>query len=190
MPFGGSSLQIEHKNFFGGQPGRDEAEENYLFKTETYGAAETFALGQRFAAYLPPGTVVTLSGELGAGKTAFAKGVAKGLGVQEHITSPTFTIINEYPNQIPFYHMDAYRLDDENEIWELGLEEYFDAPGVVLVEWPERIAAVLPAELIRIDFTKAWQENGEEYRILFFTAQGAAGEKLIGEFAKNENTRG
>ena len=126
-----------------------------MFKTETHGAEETFALGERFAACLLPGTVVTLNGELGAGKTAFAKGVAKGLGVQEHITSPTFTIINEYPGRIPVYHMDAYRLADENEIWEFGFEEYFDAPGVVLLEWPERIASVLPADYLRVDFTKA-----------------------------------
>lgn len=160
-----------------------------MYTRKTSSAEETFELGRRFAAFLTPGTVVALSGELGAGKTAFAKGVACGLGVTAHVTSPTFTLINEYQGRLPFYHMDAYRLEDEEEIWQLGLEEYFAGPGVVLVEWPERVAALLPAGCIRVEIRKEWQENGGEYRILFFTAQDSAGEKLIGDFANNENTR-
>jgi tRNA threonylcarbamoyladenosine biosynthesis protein TsaE len=160
-----------------------------LFTVESLGAEETLSLAERFAAYLLPGSVVTLSGELGAGKTVFAKGVAKGLGVGEHVTSPTFTIIHEYMGRLPFYHMDAYRLEDESEAGEIGIEEYFDSDGITLVEWPERIESIIPPEAIRVTLTKAWREEGDEYRVISFAAQGDEEGKLLREFACHENTR-
>lgn len=159
-----------------------------VFTVESQGAEETISLGERFAAYLLPGTVVALSGELGAGKTVFAKGVATGLGVREHVTSPTFTIVQEYRGRLPFYHMDAYRLEDESEAEEIGFEEYFASDGVTLVEWPERIESILPPDVIRVILTKAWREEGTEYRKISFAVQGHEGEKLLGEFMNHENT--
>ncbi|HHT63124.1 MAG: tRNA (adenosine(37)-N6)-threonylcarbamoyltransferase complex ATPase subunit type 1 TsaE [Bacillota bacterium] len=150
---------------------------------------ETFALGERLAAFLYPGTVVALTGELGAGKTLFAQGVAKGLGVKEHVTSPTFTIINEYQGHLPFYHIDAYRLEGTGEIDELGLEEYFNSSGVVLIEWPERIQDYLPSSFLRIHLDKEWDESGQEIRVISFFPVGSEWENVIGEFEESENTR-
>ncbi|MGI6064934.1 MAG: tRNA (adenosine(37)-N6)-threonylcarbamoyltransferase complex ATPase subunit type 1 TsaE [Bacillota bacterium] len=157
-----------------------------MYTIQTYSPQETIALAERFASYLNPGTVIALSGELGAGKTMFAKGVAKGLGVNEHITSPTFTIINEYYGQVPFYHMDAYRLSDESEALDIGMEDYFSYSGIILVEWPERVETLLPAECIKINIAKGYQDDGQEYRIIHFTAKGRLLEKLMGEFVENE----
>ncbi|MDD2499165.1 MAG: tRNA (adenosine(37)-N6)-threonylcarbamoyltransferase complex ATPase subunit type 1 TsaE [Desulfitobacteriaceae bacterium] len=157
-----------------------------MFTIQTYSPQETIALAKRFAAYLNPGTIIALSGELGAGKTVFAKGVAIGLGINEHITSPTFTIINEYDGEIPFYHMDTYRLSDESEALDIGVDEYFNYSGIVLVEWPEQIETLLPAECIRVNIKKGWQDDGREYRIIEFTAKGHKLEKLMGEFVENE----
>lgn len=158
-----------------------------MLTVKTGTPAETFELAKRFAGYLPPGTVVALTGDLGAGKTVFAQGVAAGLGVTAHVTSPTFTIVNEYRGRLPFYHIDAYRLEDESEILEFGFEEYFFSLAVTVVEWPEQIEAVLPEELIKITINSDWQDTGEEYRIITMTARGDGYAKLLEEFAQDEN---
>src|SRR5690625_5192903 len=95
--------------------------ENYI---KTYTATETIALAQKLAIYLKPGDVITLAGDLGAGKTTFAKGIANCLGVKRTVSSPTFTIVKEYEGEIPFYHMDAYRLENSDE--DIGFSEYFN----------------------------------------------------------------
>lgn len=161
--------------------------EEMMFKIKTNSPEETFNLAETFARYLKPGTLITLAGDLGAGKTLFAKGVAKGLGVTEHVTSPTFTIINEYQGRIPLYHMDVYRLEDEDEIYEMGFEEYFASQGVILIEWAERIKPVMPDHFIDVIIEKKWDDDGSEYRIISFTAVGEEYESLIGEFGKYEN---
>ena len=96
---------------------------------------ETEALGADLAAKLAPGDVVAFTGDLGAGKTTFTKGLAKALGVEETVTSPTFTYVKEYYGRLPLYHFDMYRVSDADEVYELGLEEYFYKGGVVVVEW-------------------------------------------------------
>ena len=131
---------------------------------ESLGSAETFALGQRFGRAAEPGLVIALSGDLGAGKTVFAKGFAEGLGIASPITSPTFTLLQIYESgRLPLCHMDAYRLEEEEELEAVGGHEYFGAPWVSLVEWPENVAGLLPPETcwIRIerDLTK-----GPDYR--------------------------
>src|SRR5690625_3096506 len=98
-------------------------------------ADETRQLGKQLAELAQPGTVITLTGELGAGKTVFAKGVAEGLQITERITSPTFTIVKEYDGTLPLYHMDVYRLEFTEE--EIGLDEYFFSDGISVVEWAE-----------------------------------------------------
>lgn len=102
---------------------------------------ETFELGRKLGAILEEGTVLFLTGELGSGKTAFVQGLARGLGVPEtyYVTSPTYTLVNEYPGRLTLYHMDLYRIADESEIFDLGLEEMIEGGGAVVVEWPERL---------------------------------------------------
>jgi len=158
-----------------------------LLTVKTKDPAETFSLGERLAAYLPPGTVIALTGELGAGKTLFAKGIAKGLKVTDQVTSPTFTIINEYQGLVPLYHIDAYRLEEGSGIEELGFEEYFNSSGITLIEWPERIKNYLPLSYLRINIEKGQDQSGSEFRILSFFPIGSEWDNVIGEFENNEN---
>lgn len=116
---------------------------------------ETAAIGRRLAGSLPDGGVVALVGPLGSGKTVFVKGLAAGLGLPANsATSPTFTLINEYEGQPPLVHVDLYRLAGKPEIDDLGLEEYFDTPGIVAIEWAERAAFLLPKETITVTFKR------------------------------------
>ncbi len=112
------------------------------------------ALGERLAAHLEAGDVVALYGDLGAGKTHLVKGIARALGVPpETVSSPTFTIVHEYDGAVPIYHMDAYRIERLDELYELGYEEYFYGEGICLVEWPARVEALLPDDAIRLRLT-------------------------------------
>ncbi len=119
----------------------------------TASAEETLALGRELAADLQPGAVITLSGVLGAGKTTLVKGVAAGLGVTEPVTSPTFTLVQEYEGRLPLYHVDLYRIKEEEELDDLGLEEYLYGRGVTLMEWPEKAAAYLPPHTLAVAIT-------------------------------------
>src|SRR3954468_21177732 len=110
---------------------------------------DTQLFSERLASSLQPGDVITLAGDLGAGRTAFTKGLAVGLGIQRNVNSPTFTIIKEYQgNNMPLYHMDVYRLEDSYE--DLGFEEYFNGNGVTVVEWAHLIEEQLPVERLNI----------------------------------------
>lgn len=101
----------------------------------SHSAEETFALAKRVADKLKGGEIILLNGDLGAGKTTFTKGLARALGVKETVTSPTFTYVKEYDGRLTLYHFDMYRVSDADEVYELGLEEYFYKGGVVVVEW-------------------------------------------------------
>ncbi|MEG9299007.1 tRNA (adenosine(37)-N6)-threonylcarbamoyltransferase complex ATPase subunit type 1 TsaE [Mangrovibacillus sp. Mu-81] len=118
------------------------------FEIMTNTPEETGEFAERLARYLKAGDVITLEGDLGAGKTTFTKGLAKGLGVKKTVNSPTFTIIKEYKGRLPFYHMDVYRLDDSFE--DLGFDEYFEGGGVTVVEWAHLIEDQLPQELLSL----------------------------------------
>jgi tRNA threonylcarbamoyladenosine biosynthesis protein TsaE len=113
---------------------------------------ETYSLGKCLGERLRPGDVVALTGELGAGKTYLAQGIARGLGVPEGyaVTSPTFTIINEYPGRLTLYHMDMYRLSGIKDLDDIGDNDLFSNNGVVVVEWAEKIGEILPAETLFI----------------------------------------
>ncbi len=125
-----------------------------LLPAETASPEETVALGRRLAAHLEPGDVLALYGDLGAGKTHLVKGICAGLGVPPAaVTSPTFTIANEYDGDLPVYHLDAYRVERPEEFFELGYETYFFGDGVCLVEWPERVEALIPDDAIRLRLT-------------------------------------
>ncbi len=128
---------------------------------------ETEALAARLAAELPRGSVLLLAGDLGAGKTVFSRGFARGLGITEPVSSPTYTIVQEYPlsGGGMLYHLDLYRIDDSRSALAFGVDEFLDDPGsVALVEWPERIADILPAEAVRVDI-RHLSDSGREIRV-------------------------
>jgi tRNA threonylcarbamoyladenosine biosynthesis protein TsaE len=118
------------------------------FKWTTNNADETMTFAERLAELLDQGDVLTLEGDLGAGKTTFTKGLAKGLGITKTVNSPTFTIIKEYMGRLPLYHMDVYRVEDAFE--DLGFDEYFHGNGVTVVEWAHLIGEQLPEEFLKI----------------------------------------
>lgn len=131
---------------------------------ESFGSAQTRALGRRFGQTAKPGLVIALSGDLGAGKTVFAKGFAEGLGVTAPLTSPTFTLLQLYEKgRLPLCHMDAYRLEEEEELEAVGGHEYFGAPWVSLVEWPENVAGLLPPDVLWIRIERDLNK-GPDYR--------------------------
>lgn len=131
---------------------------------ETYGAEETFALGRRIGETLLPGTIIALEGDLGVGKTVFTQGVARGLGISEAVSSPTFTIVQIYEGgRLPFYHFDVYRISDVEEMEEIGYEDCFYAEGVCLVEWANLIQELIPADRCLVRIEKDLQK-GFDYR--------------------------
>ena len=116
---------------------------------------ETEALGARLAGALEPGAVVAFTGDLGAGKTAFVRGLARGLGIRDRVTSPTFTIVNEYEGgRLPLFHFDMYRLGSADELFDIGWEDYLARGGVCAVEWSENIAGALEDGCIRVDIRR------------------------------------
>jgi tRNA threonylcarbamoyladenosine biosynthesis protein TsaE len=116
--------------------------------------SETRAFGLELAGRALPGTVIALCGDLGTGKTTLTKAIAEGLGVTEAVTSPTFAIIKEYTSgRLPLYHFDVYRIGDAEEMYALGFEEYFYGNGVTVVEWANRVAALLPPNAIAIELS-------------------------------------
>ena len=115
----------------------------------THSASETEQLGFRLARRLKPGDVIALRGGLGAGKTAFTRGLARGLGIEDPVASPTYTIVNEYPQgRLPLFHFDMYRLRDAEELFDLGWEDYLDRGGVCAVEWSENVEEALEDPIV------------------------------------------
>ena len=122
---------------------------------ETYSPEETFEIAERFGRKAGRGAVFALVGDLGAGKTVFSKGFAKGLGVTDTVVSPTFTILREYRSgRLPLYHFDTYRIEEPEEMNEIGYREYFYGDGVCLVEWADLIPELLPDHVIRVTMEK------------------------------------
>ncbi len=140
-------------------------------------ASETIRIGKKIAGFLKPGDVIALTGELGAGKTQLTKGIAAGIGVRKpgYVSSPSFTLINEYEGRIPLYHIDLYRLETEMEAQELGLEEYFRGMGVTVVEWADRIPSLLPNEILTINIGY----TGKKTRIIEIIAKGKRYAELL-----------
>ena len=123
---------------------------------------ETEAAGQALAAKLRPGDVVAYRGDLGAGKTAFTRGLARGLGCHGRVTSPTFTIVNEYEGPTPLFHFDLYRLGGEEELWDIGWEDYLARNGVCAVEWSEIAPGALPENTVYVTLRR--RPGAEEER--------------------------
>ena len=131
---------------------------------ETNSERETYELGQAMGREARPGEVYTLIGDLGVGKTVFTKGLAAGLGIQEPVSSPTFTILQEYEEgRLPFYHFDVYRIGDVEEMDEIGYEDYFYGDGVCLIEWADLIREILPEHYKEIRIEKDL-DKGFDYR--------------------------
>ena len=143
------------------------------YKYTSRGVLDTMTLAQNFESEKFPNMVICLDGELGSGKTVFVKGFAKALGIEDNITSPTFTLIKEYLNgELPLYHMDVYRIEDGDD--SVGFKDYYNKGGVTIIEWSDIIKDKLPAERLEIKF-KFVDENT---RVLDITAYGAAYEEL------------
>lgn len=135
-----------------------------MFSTITKSPEETARIGRMLGLLLRAGDIVCLQGELGAGKTCFAQGVARGMGIEGPVTSPTFTLVNEYHGDLTLYHLDVYRLNGSGEMDDLGYEEFFYGDGVTLVEWAERVREVLPSERLEILIDRV--AEGDEFREL------------------------
>ena len=131
---------------------------------ESFCPEDTFVLGQKIGELVKPGTVISLVGDLGVGKTVFTQGLAKGLGITEPVNSPTFTIVQVYDGgRLPFYHFDVYRIGDIEEMDEIGYEDYFYGEGVCLIEWADLIREILPEQMCRVTIEKDL-EKGFDYR--------------------------
>ena len=131
---------------------------------ETYSPEETLEIGKLLGENAAPGEVYALIGDLGAGKTVFTKGFAQGLGIEEPVNSPTFTILQIYEEgRIPLYHFDVYRIEEPEEMEEVGFDEYIDGDGVCLIEWEGRIGDLLPPEVIVVRIEKNL-DRGPDYR--------------------------
>lgn len=120
---------------------------------------ETQELGKKLAKYVRPGMVLALYGGLGAGKTAFVRGLASGMGLTARVTSPTFTIVNEYQGRMPLYHFDMYRLSGSDELFEIGWEDYLSSGGVLAVEWSENVEDAFDESVVRIRVERGESES-------------------------------
>ena len=133
---------------------------------ESFGPKDTFEIGRALSKEAAPGMILSLIGDLGAGKTEFTKGYAAGLGIGDPVTSPTFTILQVYENgRIPLYHFDLYRLEDEDELFETGADEYFGGDGVCLVEWADKIPGAVPEEAVSVRIDRV-SGKGPDYRLI------------------------
>lgn len=139
----------------------------------TYAPDQTRALGKKLGSLIDGSFLITLSGELGAGKTTFTQGLARGLEITRNVTSPTFTLMKSYKGRLPLYHIDAYRLEDIDQ--DLGFEEYVDGDGVCVIEWSNFIEDVLPEERLSINLTI----GDDDSRMLVFSAYGDKYEEVL-----------
>ena len=152
-----------------------------MFSIITASEEQTEDLGRILGTLLEPGDLVCLYGDLGAGKTHFSYGIARGLEVRDqYVTSPTFTFVNEYEGRIPFYHIDLYRLTDPAELEGIGFEEYIDSDGATVIEWAERAEDELPPESLSV-YLSVVSETGRE---IGFFAEGERYEQLLLELKK------
>lgn len=125
----------------------------------SHSPTETEAIGEALARTLVPGTVIACRGDLGMGKTAFTRGLARGLGCSARVTSPTFTIVNEYPGRIPLFHFDWYRLSGAEALFDIGWDDYLDRGGICVVEWSERAEDALPPEAVQVTLARCPGED-------------------------------
>ena len=147
----------------------------------THSSKETQDLGYRLGTLLKEGDIVCLVGDLGAGKTTLTQSIAKGLGVEDYVTSPTFTLINEYSGRYMLYHFDLYRLNSIDEIYDLGYEEYFFSQGVCIIEWADILQENLPLERLNIFIERGKEDND---RKILISGSGNRYREIIKELKK------
>ncbi len=140
-----------------------------IYESSSYD--DTQRIAKEIADTLHGGEFLAMYGDLGAGKTAFVQGLAKALGISDHVTSPTFTIVNEYYGRLPLYHFDVYRIGDPDEMYEIGYEEYIDGDGVCVVEWAELIEELFPDNYYKLTILKD-EEKGFYYRKIILEEGG------------------
>ena len=160
-----------------------------MITARTASVDETRALAARLAELVRPGDIVVLAGEMGAGKTAFAQGMAHGLGVKDTVTSPTFTLVRDYVGRIPMHHLDVYRLDHLNEVTELGLAELLDDGAVTLIEWGDVVLPVLPTDFVEVRLQ--YGDDDDDERELSFRVVGpswAARSRAVAEAVERWKT--
>lgn len=158
------------------------------FKLVSNSLALTFEFGKALGGFLKGGEIIGIKGELGAGKTSFTQGLACGLGIpeNEYVRSPTFTIINEYKGEIPLYHFDLYRLDNLDEIINLGYEEYFSGSGVTVIEWYEKLEAIVKEGVLVLTM----KILGEESRELNFSCHCVYYGQILEKFLNKVKKKG
>jgi len=152
-----------------------------LFAARTSSPEETRKIGEALGKLLAPGDVVGLMGYLGAGKTVFVQGVAKGLGVKGRITSPTFTLIHEHYGRIPLYHVDVYRLNTPSDVETIGIEDYLYGDGAVLLEWADLVLPILPDERLDVTIRRPDNENDDNVREICISPHGQRYEHMLEE---------
>lgn len=138
---------------------------------ESFSYDDTQVIAKEIADTLKGGEFIAMYGDLGAGKTAFVQGLAKALGITNHVTSPTFTIVNEYEGRLPLYHFDVYRIADPDEMYEIGYDDYIDSDGVCVVEWAELIEDLFPDKYYKLTILKD-EEKGFDYRKIILENEG------------------
>lgn len=145
---------------------------------------DTENIGKIISRNLQSGTVLCLDGDLGAGKTAITQFIAREFGVKDYITSPTFNIIKEYLGRLPFYHMDVYRIESEDDMYDLGYDEYIYSEGVCVIEWSENIKGILPSDRVNINIDRI----DDNRRMLNISGSGEVFENITEELKQYENT--
>lgn len=150
-----------------------------MFKIYLKNEEETKDIGYKLGKLLSKKSVICLVGDLGAGKTTLTQNIAKGLEIGDYITSPTFTIVNEYEGRIPLYHFDVYRIGSSDEMYDIGFDEYINSDGVCIIEWANLIEDILPDEYLYIDIK--YKENGREMTL---NPKGYKYEDIVKELLK------
>ena len=152
-----------------------------MLRARTDGVEATRELARAMADLVEPGDVLLLTGELGAGKTAFAQGFGAGLGITEQITSPTFTLARQYEGRLPLHHIDVYRLDRLSEMQDVGIPELLDSGGVLLIEWGDAIEPALPADYLEVRLTYGADDDDRELQFRCVGGRWTARQRVLAE---------
>ncbi len=139
-----------------------------MLKIKTKSESETKTIGYKLGKLLKNGDILCLTGDLGAGKTTMTSAISKGLNIEDYITSPTFTIVKEYKGRYPLYHFDVYRIEDSEEMYDIGFEEYIYSDGVVIIEWANNIKDILPEDRLEISMRRTETEDERDIDFLPF----------------------
>ena len=146
---------------------------------------KTRELGEILGSCVEPGQIILLSGNLGSGKTVFVKGIAEGMGIKDQITSPTYSLINEYTGNPSLFHLDLYRLENSSRLNDIGVLDYLEREGVMVVEWPEILKDIIPDDYLEIIFCRESEKLNTEKRELKFSVCGLMSQKLFEEMLSN-----